>query len=52
MQIVKDRQTGKSRGFCFVTFEDQYVVEEVLSVPHNIQGKMVFFYYLITYFVG
>ncbi|XP_059074443.1 heterogeneous nuclear ribonucleoprotein 1 [Cryptomeria japonica] len=34
-QIMQDRSTGRSRGFGFVTFESEQVVEEIMS-----QGRM------------
>jgi RNA recognition motif-containing protein len=41
IQIVKDRNTGKSRGFGFVTFEDKEIVDNVLTFPHILLGKQV-----------
>jgi RNA recognition motif-containing protein len=41
IQIVKDRNTGKSRGFGFVTFEDKDIVDNVLAFPHILMGKQV-----------
>lgn len=41
-QIMKDRVRGRSRGFGFVTFEDDDSVTKVLSVPeHRLDGKLV-----------
>lgn len=38
-----DRATGRSRGFGFVTFENEACVERVLSQGrlHEVAGKMV-----------
>jgi len=35
-QIMQDRSTGRSRGFGFITFDSEQVVEEIIS-----QGKMI-----------
>eukprot|EP01130_Rhizamoeba_saxonica_P011451 TRINITY_DN475_c0_g1_i1.p1 TRINITY_DN475_c0_g1~~TRINITY_DN475_c0_g1_i1.p1 ORF type:complete len:498 (-),score=100.61 TRINITY_DN475_c0_g1_i1:2147-3640(-) len=40
-QIVKDRSSGRSRGFGFVTFRNVDVMENVLQIPHKIHGKVV-----------
>lgn len=41
-QIMKDRVRGRSRGFGFVTFEDDDAVPKVLSVAeHRLDGKLV-----------
>ncbi|XP_066932231.1 heterogeneous nuclear ribonucleoprotein D-like-B isoform X2 [Clytia hemisphaerica] len=41
--IMVDNVTGRSRGFCFVTFQDQLAVNKVLaaSQKHSINGKVV-----------
>ena len=40
--VMKNPQTGKSRGFGFVTFRDPSVVEIVLTADtHNIDGRNV-----------
>ena len=39
--IMKDRQTGKPRGFGFVTFDDPAVVDRVLEEKRMINGKPV-----------
>ena len=40
--VMKNQQTGKSRGFGFVTYRDVNCVETVLSVPsHIIDGRQV-----------
>jgi len=40
-QIMTERQTGHSRGFGFVTFEDDEVARNTLKARHVIQGKTV-----------
>jgi len=40
-QIMTERDTGRSRGFGFVTFQDEDTAEKVLSLQHSIQGKPV-----------
>lgn len=40
-QVMTERDTGRSRGFGFVTFQDEETAEKVLSVQHSIQGKPV-----------
>lgn len=35
-QIMQDHSTGRSRGFGFITFDSEHVVDEILS-----QGKMI-----------
>jgi len=40
-QIMTERQTGHSRGFGFVTFEEDEVARNTLKVRHVIQGKTV-----------
>lgn len=39
--IVKDRATGRARGFGFVSFSDPSSVDGVLLEKHNIDGRMV-----------
>ncbi|KAH7439040.1 hypothetical protein KP509_04G042300 [Ceratopteris richardii] len=39
--IVKDRATGRARGFGFVAFSDPGVVDRVVLEKHNIDGRMV-----------
>lgn len=40
--VMKNAETGKSRGFGFVTYKDPNCVETVLSVPcHIIDGRQV-----------
>jgi len=40
-QIMTDRESGRSRGFGFVTFEEETIATEVLMLSHTIQGKPV-----------
>ncbi|XVE78337.1 hypothetical protein DITRI_Ditri13aG0136700 [Diplodiscus trichospermus] len=39
--IMKDRTTGRARGFGFVVFSDLSVAERVIKEKHNIDGRMV-----------
>ncbi|KAK6919242.1 RNA recognition motif domain [Dillenia turbinata] len=39
--IMKDRTTGRARGFGFVVFSDPAVAERVIKEKHNIDGRMV-----------
>ncbi|CAH9086050.1 unnamed protein product [Cuscuta europaea] len=39
--IVKDRATGRARGFGFVVFEDPSVAERVVKAKHMIDGRTV-----------
>lgn len=39
--VMKDRVTGRSRGFGFVSFSDDDAVERALAVPHSFSGKPV-----------
>ncbi|KAK4792128.1 hypothetical protein SAY86_022563 [Trapa natans] len=39
--IMKDRTTGRARGFGFVVFADPTVAERVINDKHNIDGRMV-----------
>ena len=38
-EIMKDRYTGKSRGFGFVTFVDTASATTALSMEHSIDGR-------------
>ncbi|GFY99192.1 RNA-binding (RRM/RBD/RNP motifs) family protein [Actinidia rufa] len=38
--IMKDRNTGRARGFGFVVFADPAVAERVIMEKHNIDGRM------------
>ncbi|MFS8008913.1 putative RNA recognition motif domain, nucleotide-binding alpha-beta plait domain superfamily [Helianthus anomalus] len=39
--IMNDRQTGRSRGFGFVTYADPSVFDTVIAETHVISGKQV-----------
>ncbi|KAL8136605.1 hypothetical protein V2J09_002606, partial [Rumex salicifolius] len=39
--IMKDRTTGRARGFGFVVFADPIVADMVVKEKHNIDGRMV-----------
>ncbi|CAL9166333.1 unnamed protein product [Musa hybrid cultivar] len=39
--IMKDRTTGRARGFGFVVFADPAVTERVVTEKHTIDGRMV-----------
>ncbi|KAL4130475.1 hypothetical protein PRIC2_006472 [Phytophthora ramorum] len=39
--VMIDRDTQRSRGFGFITFEDEASVAEVISKSHEIHGKVV-----------
>lgn len=39
--IMKDRNTGRARGFGFVVFADPAVAERVIKDKHKIDGRMV-----------
>ncbi|KAA8526582.1 hypothetical protein F0562_008215 [Nyssa sinensis] len=39
--IMKDRNTGRARGFGFVVFSDPVIAERVIKEKHNIDGRMV-----------
>jgi len=38
---MTDRESGRSRGFGFVTYEDEKMADKVLNKVHNIHGKPV-----------
>jgi len=40
-QIMTDRDSGRSRGFGFITFEEEKTAAEVLMLIHTISGKPV-----------
>lgn len=39
--IMKDRATGRARGFGFIVFSDPAVAERVVMDKHMIDGRMV-----------
>ena len=39
--IMKDRTTGRARGFGFIVFADPAVAERVVMEKHLIDGRMV-----------
>lgn len=39
--IMKDRETGRPRGFGFITYEDPAVVDQLIEETHVINGKQV-----------
>lgn len=39
--IMKFNETGRSKGFCFVVFNDKQAMEEALKCEHEIDGKKV-----------
>jgi RNA-binding protein Musashi len=38
---MKDRTTGRARGFGFVVFSDPSIAERVIKEKHSIDGRMV-----------
>lgn len=46
--IMKDRITGRARGFGFVVFSDPAVAERVVKEKHMIDGRSVSFFVLIV----
>ncbi|KAL9241174.1 hypothetical protein vseg_015316 [Gypsophila vaccaria] len=39
--IMKDRTTGRARGFGFIVFSDPSVADRVVKEKHNIDGRLV-----------
>nr|GMC48553.1 heterogeneous nuclear ribonucleoprotein 1 [Ipomoea batatas]GME16916.1 heterogeneous nuclear ribonucleoprotein 1 [Ipomoea batatas] len=39
--IMRDRSTGRARGFGFIVFADPAVADRVITEKHNIDGRMV-----------
>ncbi len=47
-QIMRDPNSGKSRGFAFLTFEDPKSVNTVMVREHFLDGKIVSRYRLLS----
>ncbi|CCE66289.1 hypothetical protein TPHA_0P01310 [Tetrapisispora phaffii CBS 4417] len=41
LKIMKDNNTGRSRGFGFLTFENASSVDEVVKTQHILDGKVI-----------
>lgn len=41
VEVMRDRFTGKSRGFAFVTYGDALSAQRALSVDHTVDGRRV-----------
>jgi RNA recognition motif-containing protein len=40
-QVMTDRETGRPRGFGFVSFDSEAVVDTIMTLQHEIGGKVV-----------
>jgi RNA recognition motif-containing protein len=40
-QVLVDRETGQGRGFGFVSFESDKTVDTIMTLQHEIGGKVV-----------
>lgn len=49
--IMKDRTTGRARGFGFVVFTDPAVAEKVVMEKHLIDGRMVSTFFYLVWFL-
>lgn len=49
--IMRDRATGRARGFGFVVFADPAVAERVIMDKHMIDGRTVSCFFANTYFL-
>jgi RNA-binding protein Musashi len=47
--IMRDRATGRARGFGFIVFSDAAVAERVIMEKHMIDGRMVSARCLVAY---
>lgn len=45
--VMRDKLTGRPRGFGFVVFSDPSVLDTVLLDKHNIDGRTVSFIFII-----
>jgi len=39
VMVPKDRETGRSRGFCFVTFDSVQAADQSLGAEHELGGR-------------
>ena len=40
--VMNDRETGRSKGFGFVTFQEAFPAEQLVAIRHlDMEGKMV-----------
>lgn len=46
--IMKDRTTGRARGFGFIVFADPVVADGVIKEKHNIDGRLVIILFLFS----
>ena len=48
--VMRESQSGRSRGFGFLTFKDPKVVNRVMTQEHILDGKIVCQLYFYTKF--
>lgn len=48
--IMRDRVTGRARGFGFIVFADPAVAERVTMEKHMIDGRMVILFFVCLNF--